>query len=137
MLVAGRTGVDRSRRRAACPRHAQRRRIQGAVGALRRCEDLRNHPALRLLSDRVVFRERARSAAGGKSSEVSEVIVIARSVCDEAIHSFFSAPPTHRAESSLLSNSSKAAAIFLRCRTVCAEPLGPLNLMATRSGFSA
>src|ERR1700732_1862915 len=77
MLVAGRTGVDRSRRRAACPRHAQRRRIQGAVGALRRCEDLRNHPALRLLSDRVVSRERARSATGGKSSEVSDLVVIA------------------------------------------------------------
>jgi alkylhydroperoxidase family enzyme len=44
----------------------------GAVGALRRREDFRDHPALRLLSHRVVSRERARSAAGGEGGAVSD-----------------------------------------------------------------
>ena len=51
----------------------ERCRIQGAVGALRRREDPRDHPALRLLSHGVVSRERAGAAAGGKGGEISEV----------------------------------------------------------------
>ena len=47
------------------------REFDGAGGALRRGEDLRDHPALRLLSHRVVSRERAGPAAGIQGSAVS------------------------------------------------------------------
>ena len=50
----------------------ERRRVRGAVGALRRREDLRDHPAVRLLSHGVVSGERARAAAGGERGAVSE-----------------------------------------------------------------
>jgi hypothetical protein len=71
MLVGGRAGFGRNRRCAASPRHAGRSGIPGAGGALRRGADLRDHPALRLLSHRVIYCERARSAAGGQGGAVS------------------------------------------------------------------
>ena len=71
MLVGGRAGSGRSGRCAASPRHAGRSGIPGAGGALRRGADLRDHPALRLLSHRVIYGERARSAAGGEGGAVS------------------------------------------------------------------
>ena len=74
MLVGRGAGADRGGRRAARARNAQRRRIRGAVGALRRGEDFRDHPAVRLLSHRVVSRQRPGAAAGREGGAVSEVM---------------------------------------------------------------
>src|SRR5438067_1137790 len=67
--------IDRTCARAG---DAQRSRIRGAVGALRRCEDIRDHPAVRILPHRVISRERTGAAAGGEGGKISAIVVIAR-----------------------------------------------------------
>src|SRR5450756_2041523 len=76
VLVRGRTGLAGRGRRAAFQSESERCRIQGTVGALRRRQDLRDHPAVRLLSHRVVSGERAGFAVGGKGGAVSALAVI-------------------------------------------------------------
>src|SRR5580692_12624245 len=79
MLVGRRASADRGCRCTACARDIQRRGVCSAVVALRRCEDFRDYPALRLLSDRIVSGERAAPAAGGKGGEISGLAVSQRS----------------------------------------------------------